>query len=74
MGYEARRLRRSFTGRNSPNPFSDDKPDRSFTVIKFWMDATSGVALELKAVPAVNQGNRLVKHRLDSVAAGSRRS
>jgi hypothetical protein len=54
--------------------FSDDKPDRSFTVIKFWMDATSGVALELKAVPAVNQGNRLVKHRLDSVAAGSRRS
>jgi hypothetical protein len=29
--------------------FSDDKPDRFFTVIKFWMDATSGVALELKA-------------------------
>jgi hypothetical protein len=28
--------------------FSDDKPDRSFAVIKFWMDATSGVALELK--------------------------
>jgi hypothetical protein len=28
--------------------FSDDKPDRFFTVIKFWMDATSGVALELK--------------------------
>jgi hypothetical protein len=27
---------------------SDDKPDRFFTVIKFWMDATSGVALELK--------------------------
>jgi hypothetical protein len=28
--------------------FSDDKPDRFFTVIKFWMDKTSGVALELK--------------------------
>ncbi len=25
--------------------FSDDKPDRFFTVIKFWMDATSGVTL-----------------------------
>jgi hypothetical protein len=28
--------------------FSDDKPDRFFTVIKFWMDETSGVALSLK--------------------------
>jgi hypothetical protein len=28
--------------------FSDDELDRFFTVIKFWMDATSGVALELK--------------------------
>jgi hypothetical protein len=28
--------------------FSDDKPDRFFTVVKFRMDATSGVALELK--------------------------
>jgi hypothetical protein len=28
--------------------FLDDKPDRFFTVIKFWMDATSGVALDLK--------------------------
>jgi hypothetical protein len=27
---------------------SDDKPDRFFTVIKFWMNATSTVALELK--------------------------
>jgi hypothetical protein len=27
---------------------SDDKPDRFFTVIKFWMDETSGVALALK--------------------------
>jgi hypothetical protein len=25
----------------------DDKPDRFFTVIKFWMDETSGVALAL---------------------------
>jgi hypothetical protein len=28
--------------------FSEDKPDRLFTVIKFCMDATSGVALDLK--------------------------
>jgi hypothetical protein len=28
--------------------FSDDKPDRFFTIIKFWMDATSGIALALK--------------------------
>src|ERR1700739_501987 len=28
--------------------FSDDKPDRFVTVIKCWMDATSGVALDLK--------------------------
>jgi hypothetical protein len=28
--------------------FSDEKPDRFFTVIKFWMDETSGVALTLK--------------------------
>jgi len=27
---------------------SADKPDRFFTVIKFWTDETSGVALELK--------------------------
>jgi hypothetical protein len=25
--------------------FSDDKPDRLFTIIKFWMDKTSGLAL-----------------------------
>ena len=25
--------------------FSDDKPDRFFTVIKFWLDETPGVAL-----------------------------
>jgi hypothetical protein len=28
--------------------FSGDKPDRFFTVIKFWMDETSGVALALE--------------------------
>jgi hypothetical protein len=28
--------------------FSNDKPDRFFTVIKFWMDETSGIALALK--------------------------
>ena len=28
--------------------FSDGKPDLFFTVIKFWMDKTSGVALALK--------------------------
>jgi len=31
---------------------SNDKPDRFFTVIKFWMEETSGVALASKtAVP-----------------------
>ena len=28
--------------------FSDDKPDRFFRVIKFWMDETSGIALVLR--------------------------
>ena len=28
--------------------FSDDKPDRFFRVIKFWMDETTGIALALK--------------------------
>jgi hypothetical protein len=28
--------------------FSDDKPDRFFTVVQFWMDESSGVALALK--------------------------
>ena len=28
--------------------FSNDKPDRFFTVIKFWMDETSGIALALR--------------------------
>jgi hypothetical protein len=29
--------------------FCEDKPDRWFRVIKFWMDKTSGVALALKS-------------------------
>ena len=33
--------------------FSNDKPDRFFTVIRFWMDETSGIALALRtAVPS----------------------
>jgi hypothetical protein len=28
--------------------FSGSKPDRFFTVIKFWLDETSGIALALK--------------------------
>ena len=28
--------------------FSDDKPDRFFTVIKFWKDETPGVTLALR--------------------------
>ena len=33
--------------------FADDEPDRFFTVIKFWTDETSGIALALKtAVPS----------------------
>jgi hypothetical protein len=28
--------------------FSDDKPERFFKVIKFWMDETSGLARALK--------------------------
>jgi hypothetical protein len=31
--------------------FSDDKPERFFTVIKFWMDKGSGVA---SAFPAIS--------------------
>jgi hypothetical protein len=43
-----RRLWRSFVFRNSAHSFPDDKPDRFFTVIEFWMDKTSGVALDLE--------------------------
>lgn len=28
---------------------SDDKPDRSFTIIQIWIDETSGIALALRA-------------------------
>src|ERR1700751_901882 len=36
-----------------------DKPDRFFRVIKFWMDATSDIALELKTgVPAIKSLTR----------------
>ena len=28
--------------------FSDDKPDRLFTVIKFWVDQTLGASLALE--------------------------
>ncbi len=34
--------------RHSQTLFSDDKPDRFFTVIEFSMDETSGVALALE--------------------------
>ena len=33
--------------------FAADKPDRFFTVIKFWLDETSGIALALRrSVPS----------------------
>ena len=45
--------------------FSDDKPDRFFTVIKFWLDETSGVALELKTgVPTYQVEDGLPRRRL----------
>ena len=52
--------------------FSDDKPDRFFTVIKFWMDATSGVALDLKtSVPSYQVDDGLPRRRL---AGGGRKA
>jgi hypothetical protein len=52
--------------------FSDDKPDRFFTVIKFWMDKTSGVALALKtAVPSYQVEDGLPRRRL---AGGGRKA
>jgi hypothetical protein len=45
--------------------FSDEKPDRFFTVIKFWMDSTSGAALELKTgVPTYQVEDGLPRRRL----------
>jgi hypothetical protein len=52
--------------------FSDDKPDRFFTVIKFWMDETSGVALALKnGVPTYQVEDGLPRRRL---AAGGKKA
>ena len=45
--------------------FSDDKPDRFFKVIKFWMDKTTGVALALKSsVPTYQVEDGLPRRRL----------
>ena len=45
--------------------FSDDKPDRFFTVIKFWMDETSGVALALRTgVPSYQVEDEEVRTHL----------
>jgi hypothetical protein len=44
--------------------FSSDKPDRFFTVIKFWRDKTSGVALNLKTgVPTYQVEDGLPRRR-----------
>jgi hypothetical protein len=44
---------------------SNDKPNRFFTVIKFWMDKTSGVALDLKTgVPSYQVEDGLPRRRL----------
>jgi len=49
--------------------FSDDKPDRFFTVIKSWMGETSGVALALKkGVPSYQVEDGLP--RRSSASAG----
>jgi len=45
--------------------FSNDKPDRFFTVVKFWIDKTSGVALDLKTgVPSYQVEDGLPRRRL----------
>ena len=45
--------------------FSDDKPDRFFSVIKFWKDETSGVALALgTGVPTYQVEDGLPRRRL----------
>jgi hypothetical protein len=52
--------------------FSVDKPDRFFTVIQFWMDGTSGVALDLKTgVPTYQVEDGLPRRRL---AGGGRKA
>jgi hypothetical protein len=51
--------------------FSDDKPDRSFTVTKFWMDENSGVILAVKTgVPSYQVEDGLPRRRL---AGGGRK-
>jgi hypothetical protein len=48
--------------------FSNDKPDRFFTVINFCMDKISGVALDLKtAVPSYQVEDGLPRRRSASV-------
>jgi hypothetical protein len=60
-----RRLRRSSARRHRLILFSDEKADRFFTVINFWMDSTSGVALELKTgVPTYQVEDGLPRRRL----------
>jgi hypothetical protein len=45
--------------------FSTDKSDRCFIVIKFWIDKTSGVALELNTgVPSYHVDDGLPRRRL----------
>jgi hypothetical protein len=52
--------------------FSDDKSDRFFEVIKFWMDETSGVALALRSgVPSYQVEDGLPRRRL---AGGGRKA
>jgi hypothetical protein len=51
---------------------SHDNPNRFFTIIKFWMDETSGVALELKTgVPTCQVEDGLPRRRL---AGGGRKA
>jgi hypothetical protein len=51
--------------------FSDDKPHRFFTVIKFWMDETSGVTLALRGgVPTYQVEDGRPRRRL---AGGGRK-
>jgi hypothetical protein len=55
--------------------FSDDKPDRFFTVVKFWLDETSGLALALQTgVPSYPSRRRGRQNSLtDSPANCGRR-
>jgi hypothetical protein len=44
--------------------FSQDKPDHFFTVIKFWMDETSGVALAQRERDRYPLFPGLLKHQI----------